>query len=163
MVSGITNIGYWSHLAYPVRQPRTYLTTSYFATLGFSYPAALGAKVAYPDRQVVAICGDGGFMYCSQELSTAVRYGINVVTLVFNNNAYGASEWDQTQRYNQHYIGTDLHNPDFVKLAESFGAVGMRTEPDGLGPALQQALAANAPVLLEVEVPTMMPPFQVIR
>ncbi len=163
VVSGITNLGYWSHLAYPVRQPRTYLTTSYFATLGFSYPTALGAKVGYPDRQVVAICGDGGFMYCSQELSTAVRYGINVVALVFNNNSYGASEWDQTHRYNQHYIGTDLHNPDFVKLAESFGAVGMRTEPDGLGPALQQALAANAPVLLEVEVPTMMPPFQVIR
>ena len=159
VVSGITNLGYWSHLAYPVRQPRTYLTTSYFATLGFSYPTALGAKVGYPDRQVVAICGDGGFMYCSQELSTAVRYGINVVALVFNNNSYGASEWDQTHRYNQHYIGTDLHNPDFVKLAESFGAVGMRTEPDGLGPALQQALAANAPVLLEVEVPTMMPPF----
>ena len=163
VVSGITNIGYWSHLVYPVLQPKTYLTCSYFATLGFAFPTALGAKVALPDRQVVAICGDGGFMYSPQELSTAVRYGINVVALVFNNRAYGASEWDQTHRYGRRYIGTDLHNPDFVKLAESFGAVGIRTEPDGLGAALREALAVDASVVLEVVLPTMMPPFQIVR
>ena len=163
VVSGITNIGYWSHVAYEVRRPRTYLTSSYAISLGFAYSTALGAKVARPDRQVVAICGDGGFMYSPQELSTAVRYGLNVVALVFNNNAYGASEWDQTHRYGGRYIGTDLRNPDFVKLAESFGAVGMRTDPDGLGESLEQALAADAPVLLEVEVPNMMPPFQIVR
>ena len=162
-VSGITNIAYWGNLAYPVRRPRTFLTSSYFATLGFAFPTSLGAKVARPDRRVVAVCGDGGFMYSPQELSTAVKYGINVVALVFNNSAYGASEWDQTHRYGRRYIGTDLHNPDFVKLAESFGAVGMRTGPDGLGASLKEALAADAPVVLEVVVPNMMPPFQVVR
>jgi len=101
-------------------------------------------------------------MYSPQELSTAVRYGINVVTVVFNNGMYGASRWDQTHRYGERFIGTDLANPDFVKLAESFGAVGMRTNPDGFGDALTKALDANAPVLLEVEVPNMMPPFQIV-
>ncbi len=162
VVAGITNIGNWSHLAYPVSQPRTYITSSYFGTLGYAFPTALGAKVARPKQQVVALCGDGGFMYNSQELSTAVQHGIHVLALVFNNNAYGASEWDQTHRYNSHYIGTDLHNPDFVQLAESFGAVGMRTEPQGFDASLQEALAANAPVVLEVMLPNLMPPFHIV-
>ena len=163
LVSGITNIGYWSNLALPVGRPRSFITTSYFATLGFAFPTALGAKVAAPDRQVVALCGDGGFLYSPQELATATKYGINVVALVFNNAAYGASEWDQTHRYGGRYIGTGLNNPDFVKLAESFGAVGLRTDAVGLAGSLEKALAADAPVVLEVEVPTMMPPFQIIR
>ncbi|MCH8109291.1 MAG: thiamine pyrophosphate-binding protein [Chloroflexi bacterium] len=163
MVSGVTNIGYWGYLAHSTTLPRTFLTSSYFGTLGYAFPTALGAKVAFPDKQVVATCGDGGFMYNPQELSTAVRYGINLVALVFNNKAYGASRWDQTHRYGERFIGTDLHNPDFVKLAESFGAVGMRTDVDGLGASLKEALAANAPVLLEVDVPVMMPPFQIVR
>ena len=162
VVSGVTNIGYWSNVAYPVLQPRTYVTSGYFGTLGYAFPTALGVKVATPDRQVVALCGDGGFMYNPQELSTAVKYGINVVAVVFNNGAYGASQWDQTHRYGRRFIGTDLHNPDFVELAKAFGAVGMRTDPAGLGPALQDGLAADAPVLLEVEVPNMMPPFQIV-
>ena len=162
LVSGVTNIGYWSNVAYPAKQPGTYLTSSYFGTLGYAFPTALGAKAAKPGRQVVAICGDGGFMYNPQELSTAVKYGINVVAVVFNNGAYGASQWDQTHRYGRRFIGTDLHNPDFVELAKAFGTVGMRTDPAGLGPALQDGLAADAPVLLEVEVPNMMPPFQIV-
>ncbi|MEE8137589.1 MAG: thiamine pyrophosphate-dependent enzyme [Thermoanaerobaculia bacterium] len=162
LVSGVTNIGYWSNVAYPAKQPGTYLTSSYFGTLGYAFPTALGAKAARPGRQVVAICGDGGFMYSPQELSTAVKYGINVVAVVFNTGAYGASQWDQTHRYGRRFIGTDLHNPDFVQLAKAFGAVGMRTDPAGLGPVLQDALAADAPVLLEVEVPNMMPPFQIV-
>ncbi len=162
VVAGITNIGYWSHLAYTVSQPRTYITSSYFGTLGYAFPTALGAKVARPQQQVVALCGDGGFMYNAQELSTAVQHGIHVLALVFNNHAYGASEWDQTHRYAEHYIGTDLHNPDFVQLAKSFGAVGMRTEPEGFDAALQEALATNAPVVLEVMLPNLMPPFHIV-
>ena len=162
VVSGVTNIGYWSHLAYPVRKPRTYVTSSYFATLGYAFPTALGAKVGQPDRQVVAICGDGGFMYSPQELTTAVRYGLNLVVLVFNNDAYGASKWDQTHQYGRRYIGTDLLNPDFVQLARAFGVVGMRTDPEGLGSALRDALDTAAPVVLEVTVPTSMPPFQIV-
>ena len=162
LVSGITNIGYWSNVIYPAMRPRGTVTSSYFGTLGFAFPTALGAKIAHPDRQVVALCGDGGFMFSPQELSTAMRYGINVVVIVFNNNAYGASRWDQMHRFGERFIATDLHNPDFVKLAESFGAIGMRCDPAGLGEMLEKALAADAPVLLEVEVPVMMPPFQII-
>ena len=89
LVSGITNMGYWAHFAYRSRQPRTYLTSSYFATLGFSFPVALGAKVALPERPVVSITGDGGFMYALPELATAVHYGIGVVVVVFVDNALG--------------------------------------------------------------------------
>jgi acetolactate synthase-1/2/3 large subunit len=162
LISGVTNIGYWSNVLYPAMQPRGTITSGYFGTLGFAFPTALGAKVACPGRQVVALCGDGGFMFSPQEFSTAMRYGINLVAIVFNNNAYGASRWDQIHRFNERFIATDLYNPDFVKLAEAFGAIGMRCDPAGLGAALKQALVANAPVLLEVEVPIMMPPFQII-
>ena len=159
VVSGMTNVGYWSHLLYPVRRPRSYLTPGYFGTLGFAFPTALGAKIARPDVPVVALCGDGGFMYGASELSTAVRYGINAVAVVFNNGAYGASRYDQQTRFKGRYLATDLHNPDFVKLAESFGAMGMRTDPDGLADALSKAVDAEAPVLLEVVTPLLAPPF----
>ncbi len=163
IVSGVTSIGYWSNIMYEARHPRTFLTSSYFGTLGYAFPTALGAKVGQPDRKVVAISGDGGFMYNPQELSTAVKYGINAVCVVFNNGVFGASEWDQNNRYNQRFIGTDLHNPDFVKMTEAFGAVGMRTDADGFGLALRKALDTEAPVVLDVTVPNMPPPFQVRR
>ncbi len=163
LLSGMTNVGYWSNLAYPVRVPRTFITSSYFGTLGYEYPTALGAKVAQPDKKVVALCGDGGFMYNPQELSTASRYGLNVVAVVFNNKAFGASMWDQTHRFGQRFIGTDLRNPDFMKLADAFGVKGIKTGPGRLGTSLREALDADAPILLEVEVPNMMPPFQIIR
>lgn len=163
IVSGVTNIGYWSIIMMPVNEPRSFITSSYFGTLGYAFPTALGAKIAQPGRQVVALCGDGGFLYSPQELSTANRFGINVVAIVFNNNAYGASRWDQTHRFDGHFIGTDLQNPDFMKLAEAYGVVGMRCGSDELGATLAEALSLNAPVLLEVDVPIMMPPFQVVR
>ncbi|MCH7606675.1 MAG: thiamine pyrophosphate-binding protein, partial [Chloroflexi bacterium] len=82
LISGMTQLGYYSRLHYPVYEPQTFLTSSYFGNLGFAFPTALGAKVACPGRQVVALCGDGGFMYAAQELSTAMRYGINTVAVV---------------------------------------------------------------------------------
>ena len=163
LVSGVTNVAYWANLAFPVYEPDAYLTSSYFATLGFAFPTALGAKVARPERQVVALTGDGGFLYDVGELATAVQHGINVVVVVFNDNAFGASLHDQQTQYEGRVIGTQLHNPDFVKLAESFGAVGMRAQPEEFGPALRQALGAQRPVLLEVPIPTRVPPFQVTR
>ncbi len=163
VISGVTNIGYWSNIFFEVRQPQTYITSGYFGTLGYAFPTALGAQVGRPDRKVVALCGDGGFMYSPQELSSALRHGINAVAVVFNNGAFGASEWDQTHRYGGNFIGTDLHNPDFVRLAESFGAVGLRTEPEGFAELLEVALNTDAPVLLEVVVPNMMPPFQIVE
>ena len=162
MVAGTTDIGYWSHLAYPVLAPRSYLTSSYFATLGYAFPTALGAKVGNPGRQVVAITGDGGFGYASSELATAVQEGINVVTLVFNNEMLGASHNDQQQRFGGRVIGTRLHNPDFAQLAEVYGAVGVRLDShEGLGGALRDALRANLPVVIEVPIPNLAPPFQI--
>ena len=163
LVSGITNIGSWSHFAFSARRPRTYITSSYFGTLGYAFPTALGVQAAFPDRQVVAVCGDGGFLYGVQELATAVKYGLNVVVLVFNNNSYGASEWHQTHDHGRRYIGTDLLNPDFVQLAESFGAVGMRARPEELGSSLQAALAAKKTVVLEIALPNWMPPFHLVE
>ena len=160
VVSGVTYLGYWSDLIFPVRRPRTYVTSSYFVTLGYAVSTALGAKVAYPDRQVLAISGDGGFMYSPQELSTAVRLGLDIVILLFNNSAYGAIRWNQTHRFDGRYIGSELDNPDFVKVAESFGAVGMRTDLPNLGSSLRQALDTRGPVVLEVPIPlSLLPPW----
>ncbi|MQG76650.1 MAG: thiamine pyrophosphate-binding protein [SAR202 cluster bacterium] len=156
LVSGMTQIGYFSRAYYPVYQPRTYITSSYSGNLGYAYPTALGAKVAQPDKAVVCVSGDGGFMYNSQELATAAQYGINVVAVVFNDNAFGNVLRDQTVRLKGRLIGTELHNPDFVKLAEAHGVTGIRVNgADELEAALKEALAANAPALIEVPVEMM--------
>ena len=161
LVSGVTNMGYWSYFAYCVRQPRTYITSSYFATLGYSFPLALGAKVGAPDRPVVTLTGDGGFMYALPELATAVQYGINVVAVVFVDGALGASKNDQRTRFKGRMVGTELHNPSFAEVARVFGARGVRAEPERLDTALQEALEAAAPTVIEVPVPTWAPPFQI--
>ncbi|MCH7606752.1 MAG: thiamine pyrophosphate-binding protein, partial [Chloroflexi bacterium] len=162
MVAGTTDIGYWSHLAFPVLRPRTYLTSSYFATLGYAFPTALGAKVGNPGRQVVATTGDGGFGYASSELATAVQEGINVVTLVFNNEMLGASHHDQQTRFSGRVIGTRLHNPDFAALAEVYGALGIKlSSHKELGDALKTGLRAQRPVVIEVPIPNLAPPFQI--
>lgn len=161
VVSGITNMGYWAHFAYQSRQPRTYITSSYFATLGFSFPVALGAKVALPERPVVAITGDGGFMYALPELATAVHYNIGVVVVVFVDNAFGASNNDQRTRFQGREIGTALYNPSFAEVARVFGAQGIRTEPERLDQVLHEALASGKPTVIEVPVPTRVPPFQI--
>ena len=159
--SGITYIGYWSHFFYKVRRPRTYFNASYYATLGYGFPFALGTKVAAPDKQVVCVAGDGGFTYGLSELATAVQYGINLVTLVFVDNALGSSLYDQQARYSGRVVGTELHNPDFALVAEAFGAKGMKTQPENVGAALAEALESKRPVVIEVPLPgSMVPPFQ---
>jgi acetolactate synthase-1/2/3 large subunit len=162
MVAGTTQVGYWSHLAFPALKPRSYITPGYFATLGYAFPTALGAKVGNPDRQVVATIGDGGFGYAPGELATAVQEEINTVTLVFNNSVLGASNNDQMTRFGGRVIGTRLHNPDFVQLAEAYGAVGVKLDShQDLGDALRNALRAQRPVVIEVPIPNLPPPFQV--
>ena len=160
LISGMTQIGYYSRAFYPVYEPRTFLTSSYAGNLGYAYPVALGAKVAQPDKPVVALSGDGGFLFNSQELATAVQYGINAVVIVFNDNAYGNVMRDQVNRFEGRVYGAALHNPDFVKLAEAYGARGVRVQPEELGPALQKALSINAPTLIEVPVQAMPTPFE---
>jgi acetolactate synthase I/II/III large subunit len=150
----LSQVGFASWYGFPIYEPRTFITSGYQGTLGSGFPTALGAKVANPDKPVVAITGDGGFMFGVQELSTAVQFNIGVVTLVFNNNAYGNVRRDQRQRFDGRVVAADLVNPDFVKLAESFGVAGARvTAPDHFRPALEKALAGGGPALISVEVP----------
>lgn len=151
IVSGMTQVGYYSRPYLPVYEPRTFLTSSYFGNLGYAYPTALGAKVARPDDAVVAISGDGGFMFNSQELATAVQHKINAVVIVFNDNAFGNVMRDQRDRFEGRVYGPELHNPDFMKLSEAYGARGVRAmTPEELEAKLKEALATNAPSLIEV-------------
>ncbi len=153
LVDELTQVGFASRLVYPVYRPRTFLSTGYMGTLGWGFPTALGAKVARPDRPVVSITGDGGFMFASSELATAVQHGIGLVTVLFNNNQYGNVQQMQRSLYGGRVIASDLVNPDFVRFAESFGARGVRvSSPQELAPALDTALAANGPALIEVPV-----------
>ncbi len=150
----LSQVGFASWYGFPVYEPRTFISSGYQGTLGSGFPTALGAKVAHPDRPVVAITGDGGFMFGVQELSTAVQFKIGVVVLVFNNNAYGNVRRDQRERFDGRIVASDLVNPDFMKLAESFGVGAARvTSPDQFRPALEKALADGGPYLIDIEVP----------
>ena len=150
----LSQVGFASWYGFPVYEPRTFITSGYQGTLGSGFPTALGAKVAYPDRPVVAITGDGGFMFGVQELSTAAQFKIGVVVLVFNNNSYGNVRRDQRQHFEGRVVASDLVNPDFVKLAESFGVGAARvTSPDHFRNELEKALASGGPYLIDIEVP----------
>ncbi len=150
----LSQVGFASWYGFPIYEPRTFISSGYQGTLGSGFPTALGAKVAHPDRPVVAITGDGGFMFGVQELSTAVQFKIGVVVLVFNNNSYGNVRRDQRERFEGRIVASDLVNPDFVKLAESFGVGAARvTSPDNFRPALEKALADGGPYLIDIEVP----------
>jgi acetolactate synthase-1/2/3 large subunit len=150
----LSQVGFASWYGFPVYEPRTFISSGYQGTLGSGFPTALGAKVAHPGRPVVAITGDGGFMFGVQELATAVQFKIGVVVLVFNNNSYGNVRRDQRERFDGRIVASDLVNPDFVKLAESFGVGAARvTSPDQFRPALEKALADGGPYLIDIEVP----------
>lgn len=153
-VEEISQVGFASVFGFPVYQPRTLVTAGYQGTLGFGFPTALGVKVAFPDRAVVSVTGDGGFMFAAQELATAAQYGIGVITIVFNNGAFGNVRRDQMEAFEGRLLGSELLNPDFVKFAESFGVAACRvTSPAALRPALERALADGGPSLIEVAVP----------
>ena len=150
IVWDVTQFGYYARTHYPVNHPKTYLDSGYQFNLGYAFPTALGVKVAQPDRAVICMAGDGGFMFNASELSTAVRYGINLVTVIFRNDSYGNVARDLETGFGGTYE-TDLHNPDFVKFAESFGAVGMRADdPAELETLIPHALERQAPVLIDV-------------
>jgi acetolactate synthase-1/2/3 large subunit len=153
-VDEVSQVGFTSWFAFPVYRPRSFVSSGYQGTLGFGFPTALGVKMAFPDRAVVSISGDGGFLFGVQELATAVQYGINLVTVIFNNESYGNVRRDQQQQFAGRLIGADLINPDFVKLAESFGVTARRvSSPEELRPELEDALAAAAPRVIEVRIP----------
>lgn len=144
-------VSYWAVPAFEVYEPRTWLHPNGFGTLGWALPAAIGAKIAQPARQVVALTGDGSFLYNSQELATAVAERLDLVVIVFNDNAFGALKVFQDRFLGGRRIGVELHNPDFARLAESYGARGVKLAgPDDLGPALRRALEAGGVTLIEV-------------
>lgn len=153
LVKDICQTGFTSYFGYPVHRPRTYLTSGYQGNLGFAFPTALGAKVGCPDAPVVCITGDGGFMFAAQELSTAAQHGIALVTVVFNNGAYGNVRRDQTTRFDGRVIASDLPDIDYLQLAEAQGVAGERVNsPAALQTALQIAIDSEAPRVIEVMV-----------
>ena len=149
-VEELCQTGFTSNFAYPVLEPRTYVSCGFQGTLGFGFPTALGVKAAHPDKPVVSIIGDGGFMFGVQELSTAAQYGLGVVTVLFNNSTFGNVRRDLRKFYKGRTIATEFQNPDFPALAESCGVAGHRvTSPDELRPVLAAALEKDEPALIE--------------
>jgi acetolactate synthase-1/2/3 large subunit len=162
LIHGMTQVGYWSRVGYPVYEPRTFIGSGYQGTLGFELPTGLGAQVARPDTRVVVTAGDGGLMFNIQELATAVQHRIPVTVVVFNDNAYGNVRRMQRQRFGR-TIASDLRNPDFPRLADAFGVRALRAEgPDGLRAALRDALDGDEPTLIEVPVGEMPDPFEIL-
>lgn len=152
-VEEISQVGFSSLFAFPVYAPRHFVTAGHQGTLGFGFPTALGVKAAHRDRQVVSVTGDGGFLFGATELATAVQYGLGVVTVVFDNGAFGNVQADQGRLFGRE-VGSTLRNPDFVALARSFGADGSRAEnPAALHEALVKALAADRPTVIHVPMP----------
>lgn len=163
-VDELTQIGYVSRIWMPVPAPRRFLSTGLQGTLGWGFATALGARAACPDRPVLSVSGDGGFMFTVQEMATAVQHGIAVVAVVFNDGAYGNVRTFQRQNFGGRLIASELRNPDFVKLAESFGAQGLRaTTPEALRAALRRGFATTeGPTLIEVPVGELPSPWEFI-
>ena len=152
-VEELCQVGFTSYYGFPIYEPRTYVTPGYQGTLGFGFPTAIGVKAACPDKAVVSITGDGGFMFGMPELATAVQHDIGLVTVLFNNRAFGNVRRDQENGFGGRLIGANLENPDFVQLAHSFGADGSRVaSPDELKPALAKAIENDRPAVIEVVV-----------
>jgi acetolactate synthase-1/2/3 large subunit len=163
LIEELTQVGYAARSAYEARAPRTYISSGYQGTLGWGVAVALGARHALGNVPVVAISGDGGFMFNVAELATAVRHRIAVVFVVFNDGAYGNVRNMQKTLYGNRLIGSDLSNPDFVRLAESFGIAGYRvTAPDALRGTLEKCLAINEAAVIEVPCGDMPSPWQFI-
>jgi acetolactate synthase-1/2/3 large subunit len=142
--------GYWAAAALDIYEPRTFLHPGMFGTLGYALPAAIGANIGRPDRKAVALCGDGGFLYTSQELATAVQEQADVIAIVFNDNAYGALKMYQDRHHGGRRIGVELKNPDFALLAQAYGARGIKLSASAdLGSALTDVLGQSGPAVIE--------------
>jgi acetolactate synthase-1/2/3 large subunit len=163
-VDEVTQIGFAARLAFPVYKPRTFLSPGFQDNLGWGYATALGAQASRPDVPVLSINGDGGFLYTSNEMATAIRHRIPLVAVVFTDGAFGNVRRIQQERFGNRLIASDLANPDFVKYAESFGAGGRRARnPAELGAALRLAFARPEPTLIEVPVGPMPSPWEFIH
>lgn len=162
VVADITQIGFYGWNGFPAYSPRSIIYPGYQDSLGYGYATSLGVKVAHPEKPVVAICGDGGFMFTMPELASAVNHGINSIAIVFNDSGFGNVRRTQKLQFDGRCYASDLKNPDFMGLAKSFGILGLRSgSPAELTRHVKEAIAANSPALIEVPVGAM-PPWQAL-
>ncbi|MDH3500624.1 MAG: thiamine pyrophosphate-dependent enzyme, partial [Acidimicrobiia bacterium] len=164
LVTDLTQVAYVTRAAFDVYSPRSFVFPGYPGTLGYGYPTALGAKVANPDRTVIATVGDGGFLFTATEMATAVRHGIDTITVVFDDAAFGNVRLMQREVYDGRVHATDLASPDFVAMARSFGVNGFRADggPESLARAIDEAKAAGGPSVIVVPQGTWPSPWPVL-
>ena len=163
-VEELTQPGYVARLVFPVHRPRSYIHPGYQGTLGYAVPTAMGASVGQPGRKVLAISGDGGFMFNVQELATAAQHGIDLVVVLFNDGAYGNVKRFQQQLFDGREIAVDLKNPDFMKLADAFGIEGMRAaDPQELERAIVRGLDTPGPTLIEYPIGEVPDPWHLVQ
>jgi acetolactate synthase I/II/III large subunit len=162
-VSEMTQVGYWANFAFPVYEPRTYITPGYQGTLGYGFPTSLGVKVAHPDRPVISINGDGGFGFCLNELATMALHGIAAIAIVFTDDAFGNVRRIQQEQFGGRTIASDLLNPDYRKLADAFGVAGRHADAPGkLRTAIEESVRADEPTLIAVPIGQVPNPWTVL-
>ena len=158
-VDEVTQVGFVSWYGFPVYKPRQHISAGYQGTLGYGYATALGVMAGNMDKKVIQVSGDGGIMFNIQELCTAVQYQLPLVTIIFNDKRYTNVQRQQKEWFDGRVICSDLHNPDFVKLADSFGAAGyLAQDPESLRGAIRQAFEQPGPSIIEVNVDEFFPP-----
>jgi acetolactate synthase I/II/III large subunit len=164
LVDEVTQVGFAARLAFPIYRPRTFISPGYQDNLGWGFATALGVQDSRRDTPVIAISGDGGFMYTANEMATAVRHRIPLTTVLFVDGAFGNVRRIQEEQFGNRLIASDLANPDFVRFAESFGAAAERARnPNELRGALRRALQRrDGPTLIEVPVGPMPSPWEFI-
>ena len=151
VAADVTAISYRAFDEFPVYQPRTFLYPCHYVTLGFGVPAAIGARLAHPDRQVVAFCGDGGFQMTAYELATAAEHRIQVVFVVVNDGSLSAIRGSQVKEFDGRTIDTDMHTPHLADLARAMGVRGIRVEePERFAEVFAASLQQQGPTLIEV-------------
>jgi acetolactate synthase-1/2/3 large subunit len=165
LVDEVTQLGFAARLAFPVYKPRTFISPGFQDPLGWGFATALGVQDARRDVPVVAISGDGGFMFTAAEMATAIYHRIPLTTIVFNDGAFGNVRRIQQERYGNRLIGSDLANPDFIAFGKSFGAQTARVHTaDELRGALRRAFAhRDRPTLIEVPVGAFPSPWEFIH
>ncbi len=152
LISDVGSCKFWAAKFYPVYRNNTFILSNGFSSMGFALPSAIVAKLIYPDRNVVALCGDGGFMMNLQDLETACRLGLNIGVVIFNDNGYNLIKWKAENKFGTSF-GVSFSNPDFVKLAGSFGALGIKLESsDEFADILRDALTKTVPVIIDVPI-----------
>ncbi|HEX7064417.1 MAG TPA: thiamine pyrophosphate-dependent enzyme [Bacillales bacterium] len=144
-------IGIWAARYFPIYHPRTYLFPMGYGTLGFAVPAAIGARIAKPDRPVVALVGDGGFLFSAQELAAAVQNHLDLTVIIVNDNRYGSVHYNQRKKFDR-VIASELENPDFELFARSFGCnYSFIDEPLALGELVERKIHQKGVNIIEVD------------